>query len=147
MALCIQRNKAVSDANKAVVRRWLEEAMEKGNLDIVDELFDETYVFRMPGAIAMGPREMRELATSYKTAFPDMKVTIDDQIAEGQRVVTRWTAQGTHQGPLGDISATGNSVTMTGVLITRFVEGKPVEDWKNFDKLGMLRQIGAVLPA
>ena len=137
----------MSDANKAVVRGWLEETMEKGNFDIVDELFAETYVFRMPGATATGPGEMRELATSYKTAFPDMKITIDDQIAEGERVVTKWTAQGTHQGSLGDISPTGNSVTMTGVLITRFVDGKPVEDWQNFDELGMLRQIGAVQPA
>ena len=104
----------MSDANKAVVHRWLEEAMEKGNIDIVDELFAETYVFRMLGATATGPGEMRELATSYKTAFPDMKITIDDQIAEGERVVTKWTAQGTHQGFLGDISPTGNSVTMTG---------------------------------
>ena len=137
----------MSDANKAVVRRWLEEAMEKGNLDIVDELFAETYVFRMPGATATGPEEMREIATSYKTAFPDMKITIDDQIAEGERVVTKWTAQGTHQGPLGDIYPTGKSVTMTGVLITRFVGGKPAEDWQNFDELGMLRQIGAMPPA
>ena len=137
----------MSDANKAVVRRWLEEAMEKGNIDIVDELFAETYVFRMPGATATGPGEMRELATSYKTAFPDMRVTIDDQIAEGERVATRWTAQATHQGPLGDIAPTGNSVTMTGVLIIRFVGGKPVENWQNLDELGMLRQIGAVLPA
>tara|TARA_B100001123_G_C14654497_1_gene766983 strand:- start:91 stop:504 length:414 start_codon:yes stop_codon:yes gene_type:complete len=137
----------MSDANKAVVRRWLEEAMEKGNLDIVDELFAETYVFRTPGVTATGPGEMRALATSYKTAFPDMKVTIDDQISEGERVVTKWTSQGTHQGFLGDIPPTGNSVTMTGVLITRFVGGKPVEDWQNFDELGMLRQIGAVPPA
>ena len=121
--------------------------MEKENLDIVDELFAEIYVFRMPGATATGPGEMRELATSYKTAFPDMRVTIDDQIAEGERVATRWTAQATHQGLLGNISPTGNSVTMTGVLIIRFVGGKPVENWQNLDELGMLRQIGAVLPA
>ena len=91
----------MSDVNKAVVRRSLEEAMEKGNLDIVDELFDESYVFRMLGATETGPAEMRELATSYRTAFPDMRFTIDDQIAEGERVVTTCTAQATHQGAFG----------------------------------------------
>ena len=76
-----------------------------------------------------------------------MKLTVDDQIAEGDRVVARFTVHATHQGPFGDISQTGNPVTVTGVLITRFMGGKSVEDWQSFDELGMLRQIGAVPPA
>ena len=76
-----------------------------------------------------------------------MKLTVDDQIAEGDRVVTRFTVHATHQGPFGDISQTGNPVTVTGVLITRFMGGESVEDWQSFDELGMLRQIGAVPPA
>ena len=137
----------MSDANKSVVRRWFKEGMEKGNLDISDELFADAYVLQMPGVTATGPEGLRELATSYRTAFPDLQFTNFDQMAEGDRVVSKWTAQGTHSGPLDGIAPTGKSVTVTGITISRLEGGKVVEDWQNFDELGMLRQIGAVPPA
>ena len=81
---------------------------------------------------------------TYRAAFPDTHLTIEDQIAEGDKVVTRWTATGTNQGTLMGIPPSGKRVTITGISITRIANGKAVEDWVNFDTLGMLQQIGAI---
>jgi len=80
----------------------------------------------------------------YRTAFPDVHFTIEDQIAEGDRVVTRWTARGTHQGPLVGIPPTSKQVTMSGIAIYRLVDGKIVEQWGVNDMLGLLQQLGVV---
>jgi predicted ester cyclase len=82
----------------------------------------------------------------YRTAFPNIHVTIEDQIAEGDKVVTRWTGHGTHQGELMGIPPTNKAVTVTGIAIDRIVAGKIVEHWENFDQLGMLVQLGVVPP-
>ncbi len=76
-----------------------------------------------------------------------MHIVIDDQIAEGDRVVTRWTARGTHKGEWMGIAPTGKPVTVTGILISRFAGGRVVEEWENYDALGMMRQLGAVAGA
>jgi predicted ester cyclase len=80
----------------------------------------------------------------YRNAFPDLRITIDEQIAEGESVVTRWTATGTHEGELMGMAATGKQATTAGINVNRVSGGKLVEGWGLFDQLGLLQQIGAV---
>ncbi len=135
----------MSAENKALVRRVIEEAVNQGNLVVVDQLAASNYVYHEPTAGEVkGPEGLKKLITMYRHAFPDLRMTIDDQIAEGDRVVTRWRARGTHKGELMGVAPSGKPITVTGILITRFANGKFVEEWENYDALGMLRQLGAV---
>jgi len=90
-----------------------------------------------------GRDEFKQLLSLYITAFPDARFTVEDQIAEGDRVASRYTFRGTHQGELMGIAPTGKQVTVTGMIINRIVNGKSEEGWLNFDALGMLQQLGA----
>jgi steroid delta-isomerase-like uncharacterized protein len=91
-----------------------------------------------------GRQAFKELISGYRNAFPDMKLTIEEQIAEGDVVVTRWTGTGTHKGELMGVAPTGKRITVQGLVISRFRNGKLVEEIENYDALGMLRQMGAV---
>ncbi len=135
----------MSDTNKAVVRRLLEEVFNQNHLDVADELIANSYVYREPTVGEKHGREgFRELITLYKNAFPDCTITINEQVAEGDRVVTRWTAKGTHQGELFGTKPTNKTVTVNGILVSRIANGKVVEEHEVYDTFGMLRQIGAV---
>jgi steroid delta-isomerase-like uncharacterized protein len=135
----------MSPDNKALVRRSIEEAVNKGNLAVIDDVAAPNYVYHEPTAGEVrGPDGLKKLIAMYRTAFPDVRMTIDDQIAEGDRVVTRWTVSGTHKGELMGIAPSGKQITVTGIVITRVANGKVVEEWENYDALGMMRQIGAV---
>ena len=91
-----------------------------------------------------GPKGLIEAARGYRDAFPDLRMTADQSIAEGDYVATRWTGRGTHKGELFGIPATGKEATVTGISIDRWADGKIVESWTNWDTLGLLQQIGAV---
>lgn len=133
--------------NKRVVRRLLEEVMSGGKLGLLDELVAADYVDHDPANppdLPAGREGLKQLVSGYRAAFPDVKMTVEDQIAQGDKVVTRWTARGTHKGDLMGISATGKQVTITGIFIDRVAGGKLVESWANWDTLGMLQQLGAV---
>jgi steroid delta-isomerase-like uncharacterized protein len=92
-----------------------------------------------------GPEDVKRFMSEFRQAFPDFHSTIEDQIAEGDKVVTRWTMRGTHQGEFRGIAPTGKQITVTGIGIFRFSdEGKVIESWDNFDQLGMMRQLGVV---
>jgi steroid delta-isomerase-like uncharacterized protein len=135
----------MSETNKALIRRLFEEAVNKGNFNVVDESLSTDYVYREP---VVGERRgragSRELITMYRNAFPDIKITIDEQIAEGDTVVTRWTGIGTHRGELFGVPPTGKTIRVQGVLVSRIVNGKVVEENEMYDALGMLQQLGAV---
>jgi len=136
----------MSEENKAASRRLAEEMFSGGNLDLADELIDPSFVghdVASPEPIR-GPDGVREQAQGYRSAFPDVQITVEDQIADGERVATRWTARGTHKGELFGIAPTGKQVTITGMTIDRFAGGKIVESWDNWDALGLMQQIGAV---
>jgi steroid delta-isomerase-like uncharacterized protein len=138
----------MSTPNKALIRRVIDEAVNKGNLAVIDELVAGSYVYREPTAGEVrGPSGLKNLLTKYREAFPDLRMTIEEQIAEGDVVVTRWTGRGTQRGELMGVSPTGRQVTITGVMITRISNGKIVEEWENYDALGMMRQLGAVAAA
>jgi len=137
----------MSEENKALVRRFVEEAVNKGNLTILDELVASDYVYHGPnGPQFRGPEGYKQLVTMYRTAFPDLRMTTEDMVAEGDKVVTRFSAQGTHRGELMGIAPTGKPVAVTGIFILRFANRKFVEEWENFDTLGMMQQLG-VIPA
>jgi len=135
----------MSEANKALVRRGIEEAVNKGNFSVMDEIVSTDYVYREPTVgEKRGRAGLRELITTYRNAFPDVRLTIDEQIAEGDKVVTRWNATGTHRGELFGTAPTGKQVRIQGIIVSRIANGKIVEETEVYDALGMLRQLGAV---
>jgi steroid delta-isomerase-like uncharacterized protein len=137
----------MSEQNKALARRAVEEIWNKGNLEVITELTASNATFHdpsVPGGKFTGPEGVRQFVQIYRTAFPDVHITIDDQIAEGDKVVTRWTATGTHRGELMGIAPTNKRVTVTGTDVERYQGGKVVESWANYDMLGMLQQLGVV---
>ncbi len=135
-----------TEANKALVRRFYEDVFNQRNLALVDELCTTRHVFHNPPTTLHGREEFKQLLSLYIAAFPDARFTIEDQIAEGDRVTSRYTFRGTHQGDLMGIAPTGKQVTVTGMIINRIAGGKSEEGWLNFDALGMLQQLG-VIPA
>ena len=136
----------MSAANKALARRLVDEAFNAGRLDVTEELIASDFVGHDPSLPqeVRGPAGVKELIAGYRAAFPDIHITIEDQIADGNLVVTRWSAKGTHQGELMGIPATGKQSTVTGITIDRIVGGRIAESWTNWDTLGMLQQLGVV---
>src|SRR5690606_17580698 len=115
-------------------------------LDVADELIAPDYVLHDPASphFRGGLEGYKQFQVTYLRAFPDAHLTVDDQIAAADEVVTRWTTRGTQTGDLPGIPATGKQVTVTGITISRIENGKIVEDWQEWDQLGMLRQLGVV---
>ncbi len=112
---------------------------------MVDELVSTDYVYREPTVgEKRGRAGFQELVSLYRTAFPDLKMTIEDQLSEGDKVATRWNTTGTHRGELFGIAPTGKQVRVQGIVVTRIAKGKVVEDAESYDALGMLRQLGVV---
>ena len=136
----------MSEGNKNVVRRLVEEVWNKGNLPVADELFTPNYAHHDAWTpdLGRGPESEKKRATLYRTAFPDLRLMIEDIIAEGETVVARWSCRGTHKGDLSGIAPTGKQVTISGVTITRFANGKMAESWVNWDALGLMQQLGVV---
>ena len=132
------------EENKAIARREGEE-YNKRNVAIVDELCASNYVKHAAGGQEIrGPEGAKQFLTMLLTAFPDFHITIEDMVAEGDRVVTRLTFTGTHQGDLMGIAPTGKQVMWTAINIHRIVGGKFVETWQEGDALGLMQQLGAI---
>ena len=137
----------MSDQNKALARRNVEEIWNQGNLSVIDELVAPNATFHdpsVPGGKFTGPEGFKQFVQIYRGACPDVRLTIEDLIAEGDKVVSRWTAIGTHKGELMGIAPTGKRVTVTGCDIAQYQNGKVVEGWASYDMLGMLQQLGVV---
>jgi steroid delta-isomerase-like uncharacterized protein len=136
----------MSEGNKFVIRRSFEELWNKGNLSVADELFTPNYAHHDPSTpdVGRGPESEKKRATLYRTAFPDLRLTIEDIIAEGETVMACWSCRGTHKGDLSGIAPTGKQVTISGVSIARFTGGKMAEGWVNWDALGLMQQLGVV---
>src|SRR5262245_53653523 len=135
----------MSEANKAIARREVE-MFSSGDFSIADEIYSEDYVGHDPtkSEPIRGVEGAKEEAAGYRGAFSDLQLTIDHQVAEGEYVVTRWTATGTHDGELDGLAPTGRSATTSGISITRIVDGKIVEDHTEWNALGLMTQLGAV---
>ena len=135
------------EENKAIVRRVFEEVWNQEKMDVVDEIFDTKIILHEPlGGDVHGIEGYKQLVSMYLTAFAGGQFTIEEQIAEGDKVVTRFTATGTHSAELMGIQPTGVQVALTGIGISRLAGGKIVEGWDNWDTLGMLQQLGVVPP-
>ena len=133
-----------TEENKVVVRRAYEE-FNKQNWAGIEELYAPTYVWHGTGVIPdMDLAGLKQMCTAGWTAFPDQHYTVEDLIAEGDKVVHRATLRGTHQGDLLGIPPTGKVVTVTGIYISRFAGGKCVEEWRNVDDLGLMQQLGVI---
>lgn len=135
-----------TEENKELYRRLIEETFNEGDLDLVDELVAEDCVLHEAGQPEpiRGPEGVKAFLGTYRSAFPDAHIDIEEVVAEGDVVVGRWTATGTHEGELEGIEPTGNEVTVMGLEMYRAEDGRFVEGWEVFDALGMLRQLGAV---
>lgn len=135
-----------TEENKAVPRRVYEEVLNDKNLDLVDELFAPGYVNHDPTSPEemRGTESLKQFFGAYLAAFPDLRFVVEDQVAEGDKVASRWTSRGTNQGELMGAPPTGKRVEFTGVTISRISEGKIAEDWTSYDALGMMRQLGLI---
>jgi steroid delta-isomerase-like uncharacterized protein len=136
-----------AEDNKALVRREFEEMFNRGgDLDAAEEFYASDYVMHEPttGDIR-GVEEARHYAATYREAFPDLVTTIEDQLGDEDKVATRFRGRGTHTGETEDFGpATGNRIEITGITVDRFADGRIVEEWTNFDALGLLQQIGLI---
>ena len=134
------------EENKAIVRRFFEEVPNKGNLSAIDEFFTEDVVDHYPSSPeqAPGSNGVKQALTMLREAFPDMKITVEDMIAEADKVAIRVTTNGTHQGPIRGIPATGKQIITTSFVIFRIEDTKIAERWALGDRLGMLQQLGII---
>ena len=134
-----------TEENKAIARRIQEEFWDQKNLGVADELLAPTYVDHVAGSppgVPPGPGGYKQSASAYFTAFPDVHITVEHQIAEGDMVVTRWKSHATHTGSLFGMPATNKSTSVTGITIDHIVNGKLVESWTEFDNLGSMQKLG-----
>jgi steroid delta-isomerase-like uncharacterized protein len=136
----------MSDQNKATARRFYE-AWTSGDLDAYDEIMApeaQDHDTQNPNAGTLGPEGAKRTSEMYRNAFSDSRFEIEQQFDDGDYVITRWTATGTNDGELMGMPPTGKPVTITGITIDRFEDGKVVEGWTNWDTLGMMQQLGVI---
>ena len=136
-----------TEENKAIELRFFEEVVNKGNLAAIDELFADNFVQRDATPGTADDREgTKQFFAVAHSAFPDFHSTLEDMFAEGDKVVQRFTARGTHKGKWMGIAPTGKQITIPGIAIHRITGGKIVEGWTSMDMLGALQQLGVVPP-
>lgn len=129
--------------NKALIRRFYEEVFNRRNLAALDDFYAPDHVdHTLPPGLPVSPEGTRQAIAVMLAGFPDLRITIEDMIAEEDRVVTRFTTHGTQQGTFGGIPPTGKQVAVSTIEITRIADGKIAEDWGLDDRLGMLQQLG-----
>lgn len=136
----------MSEENKAIVRKLMDQVWSGGNPTAVDELLSTEIVRREPGEEAplRGLEEYKERVTFFRTAFPDLVVSFDEAVAEGSKVAVRWTASGTQKGALGDVPASNRRFETSGCSIMRIENGRITDEYATWDSLGFMQQLGAV---
>jgi predicted ester cyclase len=130
------------EENKAIFNRYAEEVGNQLNMEIVDEIFDH-YISHQPdgSTLVRGPQDVKRFHREFHSAFPDFHISIDEQIAEGDKVVSHYTIRGTHQGDFRGMAPTGKEIELKGVTTFRFSpEGKVIETWDSYDQLSLMRQ-------
>ena len=138
----------MSGSNEHVMRRFVEEVINKGNYAALDDLVHSDYVYRSPDQELRGSEAIEGLFRSYRTAFPNLNTEIDDLVVADDKCVMSFTLTGTHKGDLMGIPATGKSVKAHGMVLSRFEDGKIIEEWEILDMLTLLQQLDVVsLPA
>jgi steroid delta-isomerase-like uncharacterized protein len=131
----------MSETHKMLARRSLEEIWNRRNLDCIDELYAPDYIGHIAARaeVIRGPRGLKQFAAMFQFAFPDIRFTIEEQIAEGDKVASRWTVQGTQQSDFMGMAPSGEPLTLAGISIQHFADHRIIESWDNWDALGMLQ--------
>jgi steroid delta-isomerase-like uncharacterized protein len=133
------------EARKAILRRYLDEVWNRGNLAIIDELIAPDCEFDGPDITGgRGPEAARRFAVLYRTAFPDTKLVCEELLADGDKVVCRWTVTGSQTGDLPGLPATGKAVRVTGIDIVKMEGGTLTHVWSEWDGLSLRRQLGVI---
>jgi steroid delta-isomerase-like uncharacterized protein len=140
-----QNSPSTTDKNKAICRMFFEEMLNKANFSIIEQLVDPDVISHdpFPGQ-AKGAKGLRDTMKLFHTAFPDMKIIMNDMIAEDNRVMNKFTVTGTHKGEFMGIPATGKKISYEEVVILRLKDEKIVEHWAVADALSLMQQIGAI---
>ena len=138
-----------TEENKMAIRRLTDEALNQGNMDVLDHVLADTFTYHDPANPGVTSRDdYKQFVAALRTTFPDIHFTIEDEVADGDQLAIRWTMRGTHRGdlvmPAGPIPPTGKQVQVSGITLIRFTEGKVVEEWQNADNLGFLQQLGVI---
>jgi steroid delta-isomerase-like uncharacterized protein len=128
--------------NELLARRFFDDVWSEGRYDVVDLLLGSDHRHHISGDTLVGRQAVKDLAGSLRGAFPDLRFAIEDTMADGDRVLVRWTARGTHTGTLGGVEGTGRQVEWTGMDLLRMADGRIVELWGNNDALGLWEQLG-----
>lgn len=136
----------MSDANKATIRRFYDQVWNKGDYWVADDLVSPDYVRHAPQPIR-GRDGIRKVVEGIRTAFPDLFISVEDLIADEDRVAVRWHAYGTHAGDFRGISPTGRPVQIVGITISRLKNAQIEEEWSQWDTMGLLEQIGVAVNA
>lgn len=138
--------------NTAVLRRHFEEVLNLGRLDVIDDIYSEQYVLDAPftadgmaqsGSLTSGRQGLRQRVQLFRTAFPDIRFSVEEFLSDGDAVAARYTFRGTQLGPFGDIEASGRTITITGILVAHFEAGQIYEAFSEFDSGEMVRQLTA----
>lgn len=134
------------EQNKELFRKAVKEIWNKGNFDILTDMISDDFVihFPKPGEEIKGAKNVKEFYTNLRRAFPDIRFTIIDQVGEEEKIVTHWSATGTHKGEFKGIPATGKKVTFNAIDIDKVSNGIFVECWTNVDELGLMQQLGVI---
>lgn len=142
---CAATPQSTAERNKSLARRFTEDLWAKGDEALIEELLAPDFVSHDPfPGMAPNREGEKQLLRMHSAAFADAEATIDDQIAEGDKVVTRWTFRATHKGKFMGVAPTGKRVKITGINIHRVRDGKIVELWREKDVLGLMQQLGAM---
>jgi steroid delta-isomerase-like uncharacterized protein len=134
----------MSEQNKTLARRWFEDLFSRGDLDAAEEILSAEFLDHLPREEERGIEELKDYLSVYRTAFPDIEGTVEEIVAEADKVVVRWRSRGTHQGEFMGVAPTGRDVTFTGMRLFRIAENKIAESWVNIDERGLQEQLGAV---
>jgi steroid delta-isomerase-like uncharacterized protein len=134
-----------TEENKAIVRRMTEEFYNQGNVDLAEHFFADTYMHHDPASPNVRDRDgLKQVLRAFLAGCPDLHITIDELLAEGDTVAKRWTYYATHTGDLSGLPPTGKRITMSGLELFRLQGGKIVECWLGYDNLSLMQQLGVI---
>jgi steroid delta-isomerase-like uncharacterized protein len=137
-----QMPEQTSEQNKTLARRWFEDLFSRGDLDAANEIISADFVDHLTHEDERGLEELKHYVTIYRAACPDIQDTVEDIVAEGDKIVVRWMSRGTHQGEFMGVAPTGRHVTFTGMRLFRIAESKIAESWVNIDERSLQEQLG-----
>jgi steroid delta-isomerase-like uncharacterized protein len=138
----------MSAENKAIVRRLYEEVWNRRNLEVINELISPSHALLSPNnySSSIGPEAYKRQVLAFFEGYPDLRWTLEDTIAENDKVVARWSISGTHKGEFMGVTATNKKISVDGMTLHQIAGGKIMDSHSNWDTLGMMQQLGAVLP-